>query len=439
MSQPKQKSVFYSTSELQSLENRGVHLPCPEQVCIHRDVPLENIESGATLHPFSRLSGSQTRILQNAEIGPRGAVTIENSVVGSHSIIGNQGPVTLVDTWTGPKTIMGMGTAEQSVFLGKETMANDFTTGVGFRVRKGSLYEEDASSAQHTDTKMTILFPWVTLGSNVNLCDLMLTGGTSPNLGDFTEVGSGTIHFNFTIRGDKATASLFGNVPDGAFLKEERLFIGGNNSILGPLQADFGAFTAAGIRAAGELKQGLNLGRGLPIGHMDYEPKVFSKVTKVIQKQVHYIGQLVALYHWYREVRAYIAQTSPEKKALYQAGQETVRLNIHERISHIGKVIGALDTSIHFLKNQTVPQRAAIEEQESLIKNWSQIEKHLLDYEEHFWEVPELLQQALEEEAAVHTDYTTIIKNLSPDNVRLGVTWLESMVHRCEHGLLPAH
>ncbi|MDP7463941.1 MAG: hypothetical protein QF614_05580, partial [SAR324 cluster bacterium] len=92
----------------------------------------------------------------------------------------------------GPNSVLGSGVAEDCVFLGKETLFNDFTTGSGFRIRKGSLYEEDASIAQHTDTKMTILFPWVTLGSNSNLCDLLISGGNGPELGHFTEVGSGT-------------------------------------------------------------------------------------------------------------------------------------------------------------------------------------------------------------------------------------------------------
>ena len=103
-------------------------------------------------------------------------------------------------------------------------MINDFTTGFGFRVRKGSLYEEASSSAQHTDTKMTVLFPWNPLGSNINFCDVILAGGTGPGLGYFSEVGSGTIHFNFTIRGDKATASLFGDVSRGVFLDRVHVF-----------------------------------------------------------------------------------------------------------------------------------------------------------------------------------------------------------------------
>jgi len=132
----------------------------------------------------------------------------------------------LKDTVVGPESILGSGVAEQAVLLGKETKVNDFSTGYGFRIRKGSLYEEDASSAQHTDTKMTVLFPWTTLGSNINFCDVLLAGGTGPEPGYFSEVGSGTIHFNFSIRGDKATASLFGDVSSGVFLDQQRLFIG---------------------------------------------------------------------------------------------------------------------------------------------------------------------------------------------------------------------
>ena len=125
-----------------------------------------------------------------AQIGVDGPATIENSWIGKNAIVGNLGPVTLKDTVVGPQTILGSGVAENAVFLGKETMISDFTTGFGFRVRKGSLYEEDSSSAHHTDTKMTVLFPWNTLGSNINFCDALIAGGTGPELGNFSEVGS---------------------------------------------------------------------------------------------------------------------------------------------------------------------------------------------------------------------------------------------------------
>ena len=139
------------------------------------------------------------------------------------------GPVTIKDTFTGPNTVLGCGTSE-NFSKGKETL-NDFTTGYGFRTRKGTLYEEDASSTRSIPTKDFAL-PWVTLGSNINLCDALIAGGTGPELGAFSEVGSGSIHLS-TPSGDKATASLFGNVVEG-FSEPGKTFIG-DNCLLGPM------------------------------------------------------------------------------------------------------------------------------------------------------------------------------------------------------------
>ena len=426
-----EKQEFYSFEELKALARRDVSVPSPQQVYIGREVPLRHIGKGSILYPFCRITGSRTSIHPNARIGPRGSVVLENSIVGRESVIGSQGPVCLIDSQTGPLTVLGSGTAEQSVFLGKETKINDFTTGVGFRARKGTLYEEDASSAQHTDTKMSVLFPWVTLGSNVNLCDLMMTGGVGPEIGKFTEVGSGTVHFNFTIRGDKATASLFGNVPAGVFLREKRLFIGGNNSLIGPIQAEFGALTAAGARIAGNLKNGLNMGQALTAGHREYDPRIFTRSKEIVEQQVHYVAQLVALCHWYEAVRFPLAQSDPERLTLFQAARQILVLNIHERISQIGSFIEALDTSIRLLEQQPLLPRETIKEQKILLEHWPRLKQHLQGFENHFREMPSPLAAALQESASRHgPHYTRIIRNL-PRNCRdLGKSWLESIVHR---------
>lgn len=421
---------FYSKNELQSLLDKGVILPAPDQVLISKDVKLENLHPGCVIHPFSRISGEKTVIHARAEVGVNGAATVHDSVVGSGSKIAILGPVSLQETTTGPNTILGSGAAESAVLLGKESMANDFSTGYGFRIRKGSLYEEDASSAQHTDTKMTLLAPWVTLGSNINFCDITVTGGTGPNPGEFSEIGSGTIHFNFTIRGDKATASILGNIPEGVFLKSQRVFIGGNNSLLGPLNCDFGVFTAAGIRAAGRLKKGLNMGRGLPTGHTDYNPQVFSHTNKIIGKQVEYIGQLCALYHWYIKVRSRLA-ANEEMRSLYQAGVRVIEMNIKERIKQIQRFVEALDHSIHLLSQAPVPVQGIIEEQKNLQKHWPRLEAHLNDYHNHCWGMPEELAHAIEQVAELDLPYTQKIQAMRENGVSMGTSWLQSIVHRC--------
>ena len=325
---------FHSKNALYSLREKGVGIPSIDHVLIGQEVSLDNISKGSTLHPFCQIKGESTQIYPSAQIGLCGPTFIENSIVGSEAIIGQKGATTIKHCTVGRLSVLGSGEAEHAVFLGKETTDNDFTTGVGFRVRKGSLYEEDSSSAQHTDTKMTILFPWATLGSNINFCDALLSGGTSPKLGDFSEVGSGTIHFNFTPYGDKATASLFGNIIDGLFLNQKRIFIGGNNSLIGPIEASFASVSAAGARLSHTMKEGLNFGGSLhgKVNSPFQEKQIHSKA--IVNKQINYFAEISALLFWYDVVRDTIAQGQEQKK-LYQEGRKVVLENLKERHKQI--------------------------------------------------------------------------------------------------------
>ncbi len=328
---------FYSKEKLISLRNQGVIIPDMNSVLIGNEIPPENISPGSTLYPFVRIHGEKTTIHQGSQIGKYGSTTLQDSWIGENVIVGNLGPVTLKNVVVGPENILGSGVAENSVFLGKDSNVNKFTTGYGFSIRKGTLFEEDSSSAQHTDTKMTILFPWSTLGSNINFCDVMLAGGTGPEIGFFSEVGSGTIHFNYTIRGDKATASIFGDVCRGVFLNMERIFIGGNSSLIGPMKADYGVMTAANSRLNGILSKGLNFGKPLSSGRIRYETKVFFGVLDIVIKQIAVLAELAALYYWYKQIRVpCIAQTN-EKKFIYSSGLRIVNLNFEERLSQLSQ------------------------------------------------------------------------------------------------------
>ncbi len=352
---------------VQALAARGVLIPAPEQVAIGQEVPLEAIAAGAVLHPFCRIVGSATRIGAGAAIGVAGPATLENAWVGERAVIGDLGPVTLKDAACGPGTVLGCGEAEGAVFLGKEVDDPAFTTGYGFRVRKGSLYEEDANSAQHTDTKMTLLFPWVTLGSNINWCDVLLAGGSGPGLGEFSEVGSGVIHFNFTPRGDKATASVFGNVVEGLFLDRPRLFLGGHGSMIGPMRAAFGAVTGAGGRYARTLQAGLNAPAAAPRTDRveTFDLEVYGSIKRVFDSQVGYLGELAALEAWYGQVRTLIARDEPELEEIYARGRAMVALNIAERIAQLGRLAAAMEASAALLE-QSRPGDPLIAQQRAL-------------------------------------------------------------------------
>src|SRR5436190_735996 len=104
-----------------------------------------------------------------------------------------------------------------------------------------------AGAILYPGTRLHGALSFVTLGSLINFCDLLMAGGTSRE--DHSEVGSGFIHFNFTPwgrRGDKATPSLVGDVVRGVFLRHPRIFIGGAGGMVGPRAVGYGSVTAAG-------------------------------------------------------------------------------------------------------------------------------------------------------------------------------------------------
>ena len=417
--------TFHSVEKINDLRCRGVIIPDINSVKIGKEISTDKILPGSTLFPFVRINGEKTKIHSGAKIGIYGPVTVKDSWIGKNAIVGSLGPVTLKDVVVGPESILGSGVAENAVFLGKESFVNKFTTGYGFRIRSGSLFEEDSSSAQHTDTKMTILFPWATLGSNINFCDVILAGGTGPDLGYFSEVGSGTIHFNFTIRGDKATASLFGNISQGVFLNKERIFVGGNNSLIGPLKSDFGVMTAADSKLKGTLSKGLNLGKSLSNRLVQYNPKIFFGALEIISKQLNVLGELAALYNWYKQIRIQCIAKTKEQNFVYSAGLKIVELNFEERLFQLNKYISNLQNSIDLNKKSNKLPKKEILEQREIVKKWPLIAKRLDKISNFEISAPEpLIDGILKIQSDKNLNYTSLIRELSKGYQKLGENWL---------------
>ena len=422
------ESSFHGTHELEALSARGVIIPAPNQVAIGREVPLQAIAPGVQLLPFCRLTGAATRLDAGAVIAAAGPATLHDSWVGARAVVGNLGPVTLREVAVGPSAVLGSGEAEQAVFLGKEVGDPAFTTGYGFRARKGSLYEEDANSAQHTDTKMTVLFPWVTLGSNLNWCDVLVAGGTGPALGEFSEVGSGAVHFNFTPRGDKATGSLLGDVTEGVFLRAQRLFIGGNASLIGPLTAAFGAVTTAGGRFQRELRPGLNVSAPQPgkAAAAGFDPDIYGSVRHLYVSQLRLIGELAALDAWYAHIRRRVAGRDAARLELYARGRTMVQLNLRERIDQLGSLAARMERSCRLLEHRA-PGDVRIVQQRALLDNWPRIETHLSGFAGSQPNPPPALLEALDSAVAKGGSYTGAIRALPEDAVRAGRDWLREI------------
>jgi UDP-N-acetylglucosamine/UDP-N-acetylgalactosamine diphosphorylase len=257
----------------------GVRVIDPRQTFIGSDVDPGRIDPTATLHPGTRLEGART-------------------FVGPGAVLGREGPATLVNTVLGEGATVASGYVEGAVLLRGARLGADA------HVREGTLLEEEASTAHAVGLKHSVLLAFVTLGSLINFCDVLMAGGTSRR--EHSEVGSGFIHFNFTPwgrSGDKATPSLVGDVVHGVFLDQPRIFLGGAGGMVGPRTVGYGSVVGAGQ----VLRRDVPAGRLVvtPPSEVDqpaHEPRA-GRFDRVREQNARYLGHLWALREWYRHVR----------------------------------------------------------------------------------------------------------------------------------------
>ena len=261
------------------LQANGVVIPDPRQVFLAPEVRLERSHPGCVLHPGTRLSGAAT-------------------LVGPGARVGTEGPAVL------DEVAMDADTEVASGFVAGTALLRGAKLGANAHVRKACLLEEEASTAHAVGLKHTVLMSFVTLGSLINFCDGLIAGGTSRK--DHTEVGSGFVHFNFTpwgASGDKATATLVGDVYAGALLAEKRIFLGGLSGIAGPRQVGFGAMLPAGSVLRRDLPAGMMLAEAPRAVEQPFDAEAGRFSATKDESNRAYLGNLAALRAWYRHVR----------------------------------------------------------------------------------------------------------------------------------------
>ena len=314
-------------SVAQHLAERGVELPDPASVYVAPDIDLNRIDPGVVLHPGCRLRGAQTSIGADSELGAESPVTLENCQIGS-------------------------GVRLKGGFAAGSTLLDGVEVGDGAHLRPGTLLEEQVSAGHTVGLKQTILMPFVTLGSLINFCDCLMAGGTGPH--DHGEVGSSYIHFNFTPHQDKATPSLMGDVPHGVLLNQPPVFLGGQGGMVGPRRIAYGTVLAAGqicrqdVTEPGQLvfPRSATGGGPRPTARA-FDGRIYGSVGRIVDANVNYLGQLVALEQWYRHVRVVTMGDALASRAACHAGA-LVRLEEAwaERIERLGQLAEKLHGSV---------------------------------------------------------------------------------------------
>ena len=299
---------------IEALLDKGVSIPNPLSLDIGPEVDVDRISAdGVTIHPGCRIRGGRT-------------------VISAGVTLGSEGPVTIEDCRLGPNVSLKGGYAANAVFLDGASL------GLGHQVREGTLLEEEANGAHCVGLKQTILFPFVTLGSLINFCDCLMSGGTGRS--DHSEVGSSYVHFNFTPRGDKATASLFGDVARGVMLREPPIFLGGQGGAVGPVMVGYGSVVAAGSVLRSDVPDGqLTIVAPPASKQAPVNPGSYRDVSPAVAKNAIYIANLRALQEWYQRARSPFFAAQEFGELIYEGALEMLAAAMSERSKRLQAMV----------------------------------------------------------------------------------------------------
>jgi UDP-N-acetylglucosamine/UDP-N-acetylgalactosamine diphosphorylase len=384
-------------AKVRALLEAGARVPRPDAVVIGPEVRLEQIvPRGLVLHPGTKIAGERTIIMEGAELGYEEPVALENAVLGRRVRI-------------------------QGGFVKDSVLLDGCEVRQGFHGREGCLLEEDSYFAHNVGLKMTIVFPFVVLGSLINFCDCLLAGGTSRK--HHSEVGSGFIHFNFSPRGDKATPSIFGDVPRGVMLDQAPIFLGGLAGVVGPARVGFGSVLAAGSVYRADYDEGLLvLGERTREGSTTFRPRALGAIRAKVSKNLVYVGELAALWAWYAHVRPLLTDRDPLAQAVIASGRAMVEANIDERIKQIDRFRDLVKDCLR-APGAEAPRAG---EWRVFVESWDDVKPILEDFRAVEGRA-DLRDTFCHRLGDTHASYTATIQALEPDDRRHGVEWLDSI------------
>lgn len=370
------------------LLQKGVDIANPLSLDVGPEVDPDRISGdGVTIYPGCRIYGAKTVISAGVKLGAEGPVTIDNCRLG-------------------PGVELKGGYFSKSVFLHKANM------GLGAHVREGTLLEEEASGAHCVGLKQTILFPFVTLGSLINFCDCLMAGGTSRK--DHSEVGSSYIHFNFTPDGNKATASLFGEVPRGVMLKQPPIFLGGQGGAVGPVLTGYGTVVAAGSVLRNDVPEDsmLVISKALRGLERPVTPRVYKNLSRVVAKNVVFLANLSALEAWYVRVRRPFFEAQDMGLLVHEGALEVLATAKQERAKRLAAMVATVSPD----------DEPRTELRERITEVLALFDAPEVPAGDEF--LAALRASALQSAA----DYVTTIQALPPEVSAAGVQWLQQIV-----------
>jgi UDP-N-acetylglucosamine/UDP-N-acetylgalactosamine diphosphorylase len=349
--------------------------------------------------------------------------------------LGEEAPATVDSCHIGWHVRLRGGTFKDAVFL------EGAGAGSGAHVRGGTILEEGVSIAHCVGLKQSILFPYVTLGSLINFCDVFMAGGTGPK--NHSEVGSSYIHFNFTPHQDKATPSMLGDVPRGVMLDRFPIFLGGQGGLVGPCRLEYGTVIAAGtICRKDELRPDrlISEGGGRSL-NVPFRRGVTTGLRRIVTNNIVFMANLLALRHWYRYSRNCFVDPERFPEDVLQALIRTVETGIEERMRRLGELPEKLTADAETSGKKSSSLQQQIRELQGQTDAVGEVFRKLRNAEIAPGRRDAFLKGLETAIAAGGKRYTETIASLSPETKTSGTRWLQAIVDEAVAGasvLLPS-
>jgi UDP-N-acetylglucosamine/UDP-N-acetylgalactosamine diphosphorylase len=319
---------------------------------------------------------------------------------------------------------LGGGYFSGATFLDKSSM------GSGAHVRAGTLLEEEAGGAHTVGFKQTIFLPFVTAGSLINFCDCLMGGGTSRK--SHSEIGSSYIHFNYTPRQDKATASLIGDVPRGVMLRQPPIFLGGQGGLVGPARIAYGTVIPAGMICRQDVLDENQLYVPPPVV-LDMPQKnvqgLYRGIHRIVSNNLIYIGNLQALKSWYRYARKKFMSGDVFAQACWAGAVGRIEACIGERIRRLRELAQKMPRSLELIELDGAAPSSLRNQQEEFLRRWPEMEQALACGPSEDLAVRER-DLFLSEWNGIGpgTPYLEAVTRLSAESRAAGTAWLQAIV-----------
>jgi UDP-N-acetylglucosamine/UDP-N-acetylgalactosamine diphosphorylase len=399
---------------LAAFRTRGVEILAPYTTLIGEEVRPEQFEEGVTIYPSVTIRGESSAFGQGTSLGKAGGGYFENVACGRNV------------------ELFG-GYFKDCVLLDGVKMRGHA------EVRGGTLLEEECEGAHHVGYKMTVALPWVVAGSLVNFCDALVSGGRSRK--QHSEIGSTMALYNYSPWGDKS-ASLFGGVPRGVFLREDPIFIGGQTQIVSPVKIGFGTVIPAGTGVRRDVPDGQLYGEGARDFDQPFDRTMYGALRPKFRLAFEYIAHLRALRVWYHHVRFEAAHDDRFLRNLYERAESQLSAGIAERAKRVRRMVDKLPASLEAhraalkegAEDMSYERRhRRVDEHEDLLGNVDDIEEILVEAEH----LPELSGETTQAFASIvkefkHSDVRSLIHfirdELSSELVQQGRDALQEIV-----------